>query len=182
MFEWVHISINWKLVLEICILWFVLYHVMLFLKDTKAVNLLRGIIILIIAFFIFQKLGLDTLNWILTKIFAISIIALFVIFQPELRQGLTRLGQHQIFYFGPKEEEIESLIKEVSAAASALSKKSIGALIAIQRDVGLKDYMESGLIIDAEISSELLQSIFNPNSPLHDGGVIISNNRIPTTI
>ena len=178
MFEWVHISINWKLVLEICILWFVLYHVMLFLKDTKAVNLLRGIIILIIAFFIFQKLGLDTLNWILTKIFAISIIALFVIFQPELRQGLTRLGQPQIFYFGPKEEEIESLIKEVSAAASTLSKKNIGALIAIQRDVGLRDYMESGLIIDAEISSELLQSIFNPNSPLHDGGVIISNNRI----
>ncbi len=172
------IAFDWKVFFEIAILWVVFYQVMLFLKDTKAVNLLRGIVFLIIAFFVFQKLGFDILNRILTKIFAISIVALFVIFQPELRQGLMRLGQHQIFYVGPKEEDIEDLIREIVSAVMAMSKKKVGALIAIQREVGLRDYIESGISIDSEISSELLQTMFHTNTPLHDGGVIIVNNRI----
>lgn len=171
-------SFNWKMVVEVVILWFVFYRVVLFLKDTKAFYVIRGIFILILAFFVFQKLGFNTLNWILTKIFAISIIGLMIIFQPELRQGLTRLGQQPLFYTGFREDEIEAIIKELCNAVSLLSKKKIGALIAIQREIGLKNYIESGIALDAEISSELIQGIFTPTSALHDGGVVIVRDRV----
>ncbi len=169
---------NWKAILEIAILWFVFYRMLVFLKDTKAVYVIRGIFILVIAFFIFQKLGLNTLNWILTKIFALSVIALMIIFQPELRGGLSRLGQRPLFYTGFREEEIETLVREVTSAVNLLAKKKIGALIAIQREIGLKNYIESGIPLDAFVSSEFLQTIFTPASPLHDGGVIIQRDRV----
>ncbi len=171
-------QVNWKLFLEVGILWFVFYRILLFLKDTKAVYVIRGIFVLVVAFFLFQKLGLDTLNWILTKIFAISIIGLMIIFQPELRQGLTKLGQQPLLYTGFREEEIESIIKEVVSGVNLLAKKKIGALIAIQREIGLKNYIESGVIMDAQISSELIQSIFEPGAALHDGGVIITMDKV----
>ena len=169
---------HWRMVSEILILWFVFYRIMLFLKDTKAVYLLRGIVILIIAFFFFQKIGFDTLNWILTKIFAISIIALTIIFQPELRQGLARLGRQQLFYTGFREEEAEALIKEVCNAVDTLAQEKIGALIAIQREIGLKNYIESGIRLDANISAEIIRAIFVKDSPLHDGGVVIVGEKI----
>lgn len=171
-------SINWKIVIEITILWFVFYRILLFLKDTKAVYVIRGIFILILAFFIFQKLGLNTLNWILTKIFAISVIGLIVIFQLELRQGLTRLGQQPLLYTGFRGEEIEVIVKEISSAVSIMAKKRIGALIAIQREIGLRNYIESGVPLDAEISSELIQAIFSPTSVLHDGGVVLARDKV----
>ncbi|MCD6540171.1 MAG: diadenylate cyclase CdaA [Candidatus Omnitrophica bacterium] len=169
---------NWKAIVEIVILWFVFYRILLFLKGTKAVYVIRGIFILVVAFFVFQKLGFNTLNWILTKIFALSVIALMIIFQPELRGGLSRLGQRPLFYTGFREEEMETLIREVTSAVSILAKKRIGALLAIQREIGLKNYIESGVSLDALVSSEVLQTIFTPNSPLHDGGVIIQRERI----
>ncbi|RLF31544.1 MAG: TIGR00159 family protein, partial [Thermoplasmata archaeon] len=172
------IANNWKILIEIVILWFVFYKILLFLKGTRAVHLLRGIIFLVIAFLIFQKVGFNTLNWLFTKLFAISVIGLLVIFQPELRQGLAKLGQQQLFHFLLPEEDIEEISKEIALASSILSRKKIGALIAIQREVGLKNYAESGVIIDAHLSSELIQSIFQPLSPLHDGGMIIQEKRI----
>ncbi|MBN2120182.1 MAG: diadenylate cyclase CdaA [Candidatus Omnitrophica bacterium] len=172
------ITLNWRIILEITILWFVFYRVLLFLKDTKAVYVIRGIFILIVAFFVFQKLKLNSLNWILTKIFALSVISLMIIFQPELRQGLTRLGQQPLLYAGFQEEEIENIVKEVSSAVSILAKKRVGALLAIQRQIGLKNYVESGVPLDAQISSEFIQSIFMPDSPLHDGGLILVGERI----
>ena len=167
----------WKPVIEITILWFVFYRVLLFLKDTKAVYVIRGIFVLVLAFFIFQKFDLDVLNWILTKIFALSVIALFVIFQHELRQGLTRLGQQPLLYTGYREEEIENIIKEVGSAMSILAKKRTGALVAIQREIGLKNYIESGVSLDAQVTSEFIQSVFASDSPLHDGGLVIVRDR-----
>jgi len=168
----------WKVILEITILWFVFYRILLFLKDTRAFYVMIGIFILMGAFFIFQIAGLKTLNWILIKIFALSVIGLMIIFQPELRQGLTRLGQQPLLYTGYREEEIESIVKEVSSAMSILAKKRIGALVAIQREIGLKNYIESGVPLDAQISSEFIQSIFASESPLHDGGLILVRERL----
>ncbi len=173
-----NVELNWRMLVEMAILWFVWYRVLLFLKDTKAVYVIRGIFVLVIAFFVFQKLELNTLNWILTKIFAISIIGLMIIFQPELRQGLTRLGQQPMLYTGFREEDIENIIREIGSAVNTLSKKRIGLLIAIQREIGLRNYIESGVALDSQISSEVLQSIFYPGSALHDGGVIITMNKI----
>ena len=170
--------IDWKAILEILILWFVIYKIFLFLKGTKAVYLLRGIVILVIAFFVFQKTDLYVLSWLLTKFFAFFLILVVIIFQPELREGLIRLGKRHIFYIEPKQEEIDRLIRAIVSAVSIMSKRNIGALMAIKREIGLKNYIESGVILNADITSEILQNIFFPGTPLHDGGVIIDGTKI----
>ncbi|MCM8773701.1 MAG: diadenylate cyclase CdaA [Candidatus Omnitrophica bacterium] len=166
-------GVNWRPIVEIFILWLVIYRIFLFLKGTKAQYLLRGIVILIVAFFLSQKLGLYVMSWLLTKFFAFFLILVAIIFQPELREGLVRLGRKHIFYVEPKQEEVERTIREIVSATNMLSKKKIGALIAIAREMGLKEYIESGVRINADVTSELIQTIFSPLSPLHDGGVII---------
>ncbi len=167
-----------KPLLEILILWMMFYHILVFFEGTRAFQVFKGIIYLIVAFLIFQVLGLDILNWLLTKFFAISIIALIIIFQQELRHGLARLGQQHLFNFGLEESEIVDIIDELTAAVYKLARQKIGCLIAIERETKLKTYIESGLGLDAAISSELIQSIFNPQSPIHDGGIITRGNRI----
>lgn len=171
----------WNIVtptIEIIILWVVIYHILVFFEGTRAYQVFKGIIYLLAAFIIFQFLGLNILNFLLSKFFAISIIALVVIFQQELRHGLARLGQRHLFNFGLEEEEIIAIIEEITSAVYKLSRLRIGCLIAIERDTKLKAYIESGLVIDSKITSELIQSIFNPQAPIHDGGIITRGNRI----
>lgn len=162
----------WKIIFEIAILWYVIYMMLLFVKGTRSEQLLKGLMILGIIFIITQQLGLDVINWAITRLFPLSIIALLIIFQPELRRGLARLGQ-----FGIHQENMD-VIDEIAGAALALSKKKIGALIAVEREAGLKSYIESGTPIDSNVTSHLLISIFLPQSPLHDGAVIIRHGRI----
>ena len=133
--------LNWKAAIEIVILWFVIYRIFLFLKGTKAVYLLRGIVILVISFFVFQRSGLYVLSWLLTKFFAFFLILVVIIFQPELREGLIRLGKRHFFPLELRKEEIEKTIKEIVAAVANMSKKRIGALIAIKREMGLKNFI-----------------------------------------
>lgn len=164
-----------KILVEIGILWFVFYVILTFARGTRGVHVLKGIILIVLFFIITQKMGLDRINWIFTKLFAISIIGFFIIFQPELRRGLASIGQRGwsgIFF---RESEV---IKEITKAALALSKRKIGALIAIEREGRLGQYIESGIEIDAKVSTELLITVFMPNTPLHDGGVIISGDRV----
>jgi len=165
----------WRPVLEILIMWFILHMVLLFIITSRAMQVLKGLIILIIACFIFQKLKLDTVNWVITNLFPISVLALFIIFQPEIRLGLTQIGQKHLFKPVLREEQV---IGEIVKSATGLSKKKIGALIAIERHSGLKPYIESGVQLDSKLSGELLHTIFMPNTPLHDGGVIIQGGRI----
>lgn len=167
-----------KPIIEIFILWFVFFKIMLFFEGTRAGQVWKGIFILVIAFFLAQKLGLNTLDWILTKIFAISVVAIIVIFQPELRFGLARLGQPHLFWTGLKEEEIDELIRQLVTTLVYLSQRKIGALIAIEREMRLKTYVDSGIQLDTKISPEFLETVFTPMSPLHDGGVIIQGNKV----
>ncbi len=170
--------LDWKAIIEILILWFVIYRIFLFLKGTKAVYLLRGIIILVISFFLFQKLGFYVLSWLLTKFFAFFLILIVIIFQPELREGLIRLGKRHFFPITLKKEDVEKSIKEIVTAVVSMSKKRIGALIAIQREIGLKNVAETGVYLNAEISSEILENIFYPSAPLHDGGVVVDGKTV----
>ncbi len=163
---------SFKVIIEILILWFVFYMTILFIKGTRTVQVLKGLLILMAIFLVTQRLGLETINWILAKLIPMSIIAFLIIFQPELRRGLARLGQFGIF---PAKEQV---IEDIAKSAVALSKKKIGGLIAIEREVGLRAYIESGVPLDAKVSSELLNTIFMPNTPLHDGGVVIQEDRI----
>ncbi|MCX5707212.1 MAG: diadenylate cyclase CdaA [Candidatus Omnitrophica bacterium] len=173
-----HLIFYWKPALEILILWFVIYQIMLFFEGTRAIQVARGIAIILIAFFLFQRLGLARLDWLIRNFFATSIIVLLIIFHPEIRQGLARLGQRYIFASAIPDQEWDYILKEIATAVKELCRDKLGALIAIERQEALTVYIESGIFIDAKISSDLLQAIFTPNNPLHDGGVIIQNGRI----
>lgn len=163
---------------EIVVMWVVFYRILVFFEGTRAFQVLKGITYIVLAFLLSQILGFNTLNWLLTKFFGISIIAVVIIFQQELRQGLARLGQQHLFRLDLEESEVIALVDEISSAAFKLAQKKIGCLVAIERDSRLKTYIESGLVIDSKVSSVLIQSIFTPTSPLHDGGVIIRGERI----
>ena len=167
-----------KPAIEICILWAAFYRILVFFEGTRSFQVLKGITYLIVTFLLSQLLGFDTVNWLLTKFFAISIIALLIIFQQELRHGLARLGQQHLFNIALEESEIIALLEEIADAVYKLSKTKTGCIIAIERNTKLKTYIESGVQMDALISAELVQSIFNPNSPLHDGGIIARGDRI----
>jgi len=172
------ILIHWKVIIEIIILWVVIYQVMLFFEGTRAIQVVRGIALILVAFFFFQKLGLERLDWLFRNFFATSVIALLIIFHPEIRQGLARLGQRNIFVNSMDAEELDQMLKEISKAAEDLRGYKIGALIAIEKNDPLSGYVESGVRVDAKVSSELIEAIFTPNNPLHDGGMIIQHNRI----
>ena len=167
-----------KPIIEIGILWIAFYRILVFFEGTRAFQVLKGITILLVAFLASQIIGLNTINWLLTKFFAISIVALMIIFQQELRQGLARLGQHHLFSFALEEAEIIEIINELTSAIYKLAKQKTGCLIAIEIEAKLSTYIESGVQLDSKISSELVQSIFTPLTPLHDGGVIIRGDRI----
>ncbi len=162
----------WKIALEIVILWYAIYSMLLLIKGTRTEQLLKGLLIIGLIFVVTQQMKLEVINWMLTRIFPISVIALVVIFQPELRRGLAQLGQFGIY------QEDMMVIDEICEAAISLSRRRIGALIVIQREVGLKTYVESGVPIDAKVMAETIGSIFAPNAPLHDGAVIIERDRI----
>ncbi len=164
--------------LEILILWFVFYRILVFFEGTRSFQVLKGLTVLILAFIVSQLAGFDTLNWLLTKLFAISIIAFIILFQQEIRLGLARLGQQHLFNIQLEESEIMAIVEEITTAVYKMQKNKIGCLIAIEKEDKLKTYIESGIPIDAKISAELIQSIFMPYSPLHDGGVIVRSDRL----
>jgi diadenylate cyclase len=168
----------WKPAIEIGILWFLIYRILLFLTGTRAVKVLLGIVLILITFLIAQQFNLQVINWLFNKLFAISIIALLIIFSPEIRQGLAQLGQRRLFTAPLKEEELEKVLREISDAAESLSKEKIGALITIEKNDPLNVYIENGVLVDAQVSSDLIQAIFTPNNPLHDGAIVIRGGRI----
>ena len=161
-----------KIVVEIIILWYVIYMVLVFIKGTRTEQLLKGLVIIGAIFVIAQQLKLDAILWVMVRLFPLSVVALIIIFQPELRRGLARLGQ-----FGMYQEE-GGIIEEISRSAGHLAEKKVGAIIAIERRVGLKNYIESGVSIDGKVTKELIISIFSAKAPLHDGAAIIEQGRI----
>jgi diadenylate cyclase len=175
-----YVSSVWKPLLEIVIIWYVYYLILIFVKETRAFQVLKGLIVILITIiitttFLSQRLGLYSLNWIIEKFFALLVVAFIVIFQPELRQGLARLGGKGILSTFIIEEQT---ISEIVSAAFLLAGRKIGAIIAIERTNTLKPYVETGIAVDSRVTQELLSTIFMPNTPLHDGGVVIHGERI----
>jgi diadenylate cyclase len=168
---------HFRPVLEISILWFIFYYILNSIKGTRAVQVFKAFILLLVVFLITQRLNLEVLTWILNKIFAISLIAFLIIFHPELRRTLMRLGGGRFLSSFLHEHERKSWEELINSVVN-LSQKKIGALIAIQKQVGLRTYIESGVTLDCLISEELFETIFSSGSSLHDGGVIIEGVRI----
>jgi diadenylate cyclase len=171
----------WQIALELLIIGGVVYWVMRFLRGTRGARLLRGIaVVLIILYlvvrFLATTLGLDRIDFLYGKFLGIASIVVIVVFQPELRRALMRLGETRLFrtWTSQVHEEIEELVE----TAAFCSKRKIGALIAIEREVGLGGIADSGTRINADLSAALLNTIFWPNSPLHDLGVVVSQGKI----
>lgn len=169
------LSLFWRPVLEIIFIWALIYYFIRFFQGTRAMQVLMGLVTLAIVFNIAKFLQLNTIIWVLTNLFAVGVVAFLIIFQPEMRRALARIGQNT---FGAGFLKKGGTIDELVQASEHLSRNKIGALIAIERDIGLKNYIESGIGLDAKISAELLITLFSPNTPTHDGGVIVQNDRI----
>ncbi|MBN1586636.1 MAG: diadenylate cyclase CdaA [Candidatus Omnitrophica bacterium] len=171
-----YILLYWRTGVEILFLYYIILTGLRFMKGTRAMPVLKGLVILgVLLFVIPQQLGLEAIIWIMTKLLAISVLAILVVFQPELRRGLARLGQRGMLRGLVYEEEA---IAEVVKAVHFLSRRKIGGLIALERQTGLKGLAESGVSIDSQVTSELITTIFMPSTPLHDGGVIIQGSRL----
>jgi len=168
---------RWVLdILDITLMSIILYRLLLIVKGTKAAQMMIGLAILLLASLASRYLELFTIDWLVQSFWAQIVIAMIVLFQPEIRRALAHIGEAQFLNFASA-EELKSL-EEIVRAAVSLANRKIGALIVIERDTSLKDFVEIGTSLDARVSKELLLSIFHPTSPIHDGAVIIKGNRV----
>lgn len=171
---------HWKDIIDIILVTALFYVVIKFLRGTRSVQVIQGLIVLVIVTllisFIAQRLELNTVSWMVNKFWTVWLVALIVVFAPDIRRTFAQLGQRRFFrrFFRPEEQ----FIIEIVQAVGTLAKKKLGALIVLERETGLQEYMESGVKLDSTVVSELILSIFTPYSPLHDGAVIVQGNRI----
>ncbi|WP_432353366.1 diadenylate cyclase CdaA [Sporosarcina sp. A2] len=169
-----------KAILDVLLVWFVVYKLITIIKGTKAVQLLKGIFVILIVRILTDLLGLNTLKWMVEQVLTFGFLAVIIIFQPELRRALEQLGRGRLFARTQmqEEEERDRLITAFTKSVSYMAKRRIGALITVEKETGLSEYIETGIGMNSDISSELLINIFIPNTPLHDGAVIIQKNKI----
>lgn len=165
----------WKPVLEIGFIWFLIYFLIRFFQGTHALQVLTGLVVFALLFSIAKFFSLNTIEWILQGVLQVGVLAFVIVFQPEIRRALARLGQNT--FFSPFLKK-GGTIDEIAEACQRMSKIQRGALIVIEREVGLQNYLESGIALDAMVNAELLITIFAPNAPIHDGAVVIQGNRI----
>lgn len=170
-------SVRFIDLLDVGIVAFIVYRILLLIKGTRAMQMLTGLGILGIAFFISSTLELFTTHWVLSYFFDYLILIVIVLFQDDLRRALTHVGKNPFFSTASAEEERE-MVDEIARGAAQLAKERIGALIVIERETGLKNFIDTGSRIESRVKSELLYSIFTPTSPIHDGAVIIREGRL----
>lgn len=169
--------------IDILIIAYALYRLILVIHKTRAEQLLKGLAVLIVITKVSEWLQLRTVNYILRNAMTVGVIALLIVFQPELRRGLESLGRSgflgkNFFFFNEEEKDMSEVLGEICDAVQFLSRSKIGALIVLERETGLNELIETGIAMDSKISSELLINTFIPNTPLHDGAVIIRGDRI----
>lgn len=177
----VNFRFDWRDIIDIAIVTYVLYRVILLIKGTRAEQLVKGLIVLLIAMVISGQLGLQTINWLLQGLMTMGLVAIPIVFQPELRRALEQLGRGKIFqrpFYDYEKENFYMFLDELLKAIPVLVKKKIGALIVLERETGLNDIIETGIKIDGKVTAELLINIFMPRSPLHDGATIIKGNMV----
>ncbi len=168
----------WAALIDVAIVAFLVYRVLLVIKDTRAFQMLVGLLIVTLAYVVSPFFKLFTLHWILSKFLSPFILVIIILFQDDIRRGLARVGKSP-FLGGIKRAAQSEALEELARACESLAKKKIGALLVVERDVRLSEYLlESGVPLDAKVSGELLTSIFLPTSVIHDGAVVVSRDRI----
>ncbi len=164
--------------LQIAVVAYIFYRLLLLWAGTRAFHMLMGLIVLFAVYAIAEILQLELIRYLLELIFTYGVLAAVILFQPELRAALTRLGQNRFWRFFSRSERTSEALLELAAAAESLARKRIGAIIAVEREVGLEEYARKGTPIDAPISTDLLEAIFARYGPLHDGAVIVRGEKI----
>ncbi len=167
----------WRNLLDILAVWFIFYQILLLIRGTRAFQMVIGVLVFLLVFFVSGWLKLYTLNWLITSFWSQIVLALLILFQPEIRKALARVGKSPLLLgipLGDASLDIEELVK----AIQTLSRRGIGGIIVVERNTDLSEIVEVGVALDAVISNELLVSLFLPYSPIHDGAAIIRKNRI----
>lgn len=169
--------VRWQDLVDILLVCVIVYRVLLLIRGTRAVQMLTGFGIILIFYYLAERLKFHTLHTILVEFFNNLFLILIIVFQDEMRKALTQVGRNPFFTSANTIEEV-GIIEELCQAAAALAHQRVGALIVIERETGLKNYIEAGTQLDSKVSVDLIVSIFQPDSPIHDGAVIIRNARI----
>ena len=164
-------------ILDICIVAFIIYRIIILIQGTRAVQMLLGLAVILTVYMASRVGDLHTLNWFLSNFLSSIILVIVVIFQNDIRRALMHVGRNP-FLGGMNSDEESIVIDELVKACGALGSRKIGALIAIERENGINDILESGTAIDARVSCELIRSIFMPSSPIHDGALVIQQGRL----
>jgi diadenylate cyclase len=171
------LQLGWKDAIEILLVAYLIYRVLVLWTGTRAFQILVGLVLLVAVYAVAQLLALGLISAILSQAFTYGVFALIVVFQPELRNALAQLGRSRLWNVFARFEESE-VVEEVVKAAERLARAKIGGIIAVEREVGLGEYADKGTRFEADVSSDLLTTIFTPYSPLHDGAVLIRGDKI----
>ncbi|MBR5961967.1 MAG: diadenylate cyclase CdaA [Clostridia bacterium] len=182
-------SMGWNLthrlgivdIIDILIVAVIIYELLLLTRHTRGSALLKGLFLLFVIVILSNILGLTSLNWLLLAVLQNGALVLVILFQPELRKALERMGRSRLITKGNhhnEDEDTELIINEIIQTVVDLSRRRVGALIVFERKTGLQDVIETGTALNAEISAPLLENIFEPNTPLHDGAVVIREDRV----
>ena len=175
---------DWHNVVDVLILTVLIYQIIKLVMHTRSNSLFKGIAAILVMAWLSSVLHINAVNWLLTQIISMGLLFVVILFQPEFRRGLEQIGRSTFMrrVFGlpgrQKAERVEQPVAEIVRAMSNMSRKKIGALIVVERHTGLGDVIVSGTRVDAEISAPLIENIFEPNTPLHDGAMVIRNRRI----
>jgi len=168
---------SWVDAVDVLLVSFLIYKLLQLIRGSRAFQMVVGTVILVLIFFASRWAELETVNWLLRNSLAYIGFAIIVLYQAELRKGLANLGKAPLFRFLNQPRKNET-IDEIAFAATALARRKTGAIVVIERDIGLRGYIEGGILLDAVLTYDLLLSIFNPKTPLHDGAVIVQGDRV----
>src|SRR5215213_7667509 len=171
-------ALGWWDLLDIAIVSILIYEFLKLIRGTRAVQMAVGSLLIILLFYLSRLAPLQTLNWMIRNMLVYVAFAAIVIFQSDIRRALAHFGQAPFFRYFNRQEAADETIEELVVAATVLSQQKVGAIVAVERDIGLRNYIESGIPLDSTLTYDLLVTIFRPGSPLHDGAVILQEGRV----
>jgi diadenylate cyclase len=171
-------TVSWSDLLDIALVSFLIYELLLLIRGTRAVQMALSGGFLIGLFFLSDWLQLETVNWVIRNLGAYVVVAIIVLFQSDIRRALAHFGRARFFRYFERATSTDETLEELVTAATTLSARKIGAIMVVERQIGLRNYIEGGIPLDATVTYDLMATIFQPGSPLHDGAAIVQGDRV----
>ena len=175
---WPDVGAGWLDLFDIAIVAFLVYEALKLVRRTRAAQMILGILVFVGLYYASERAPLQTVNWLIRDMFGYIVFAAIVLFQADIRRALSNLGRAPFFRYLARPTTTDETIEEIVMAATMLASRHVGAIIVIEREIGLRNYIESGIPLDSTVTYDLLLSVFQPDSPLHDGAAIIQENRV----